>query len=329
MSKRSWREQPVGYYMPIRVVGFVTGRQTGTRYSSTDLVIQWTSLSDQKWFRHQSVRLSQLQHMLCYQSESRHLGTVEWPAGRILLQWCLDGGIRLDNARILEVGSGVGTTAVGLAKAAKVTGASTIVIASDVDDEALKNLNANAILNEIDVDAGMLKIEKFDASKGNADELIKYVQGLTHLIGADVAYYGGCSSLPSTSSAGMKEERGGLASTIAHLIQVNPTLDVTLVLIDRFSGPAVSAITQQTGMRHEPVPDVDPAISFFESECRKYGLEARREKIEQGVFDRVAAGQSYLQRAAWLVCGYTDGMYLYRIRSGSRTPEKADEQDCH
>ena len=88
-------------------------------------------------------------------------GCVDWPAGRVLLQWALDGGVPRSGGTVLEIGSGVGLASIGLALAiaagdgrspAKAQAAPSAasapppshVIASDVCQEALANLRANA-----------------------------------------------------------------------------------------------------------------------------------------------------------------------------------------
>ena len=62
--------------------------------------------------------------------------------------------------------------------------------------------------------------------------------------------------------------------------------------------------------------DLDPALIAFEHACSRHGLEAQRLRgaLSSELHARVAAGQTWRQKALWLVCGYWDGMVLYKIR---------------
>lgn len=76
-------------------------------------------------------------------------GCVDWPSGRVLLQWALEGGVPQRGATVLEIGSGVGLTSIGLALAfaaapSQPTAPPSRVIASDLCDAALANLRVNA-----------------------------------------------------------------------------------------------------------------------------------------------------------------------------------------
>ena len=78
------------------------------------------------------------------------IGCSEWPAGRVLLEWAVRE-VPTSGATLLEFGAGIGTTALGFALAARAQGgeAPSTVIATDVCEEALRNLSANAAANGI------------------------------------------------------------------------------------------------------------------------------------------------------------------------------------
>ena len=83
------------------------------------------------------------------------IGCLDWPAGRVLLQWALDH--LPAGSTTLEVGSGIGTVSVGLACANR------DVVATDVDEEALELLRSNAALN-----GATLAVSQWDASLGES-----------------------------------------------------------------------------------------------------------------------------------------------------------------
>ncbi len=298
------------------------------------------------------------------------IGALEWPAGRVLLQWALDGGIPRTGCSVLEIGSGVGTTCIGLTLAcnnnntnnhdddvadgakAHETGrqqhtssmAPTRVIATDICNASLDNLRHNARSNRVHVhpddetavthtsssnttvhvhtqknapSCSTMEVYNWNAGSASAVKTLPVdIRTLTHVIAADVVYSGGASSMskksrkppsgdsssPYTDAPGMKtddkpvmttmthnltvsesdngvnrtmrvasssqhttatssrdtsthtatavesssesESNGCLAATLADMLAVNPRLDITLLLIDRFSGPAVAAVAQ-------------------------------------------------------------------------------------
>jgi hypothetical protein len=287
------------------------------------------------------------------------IGALEWPAGRVLLQWALDGGIPRTGCSVLEIGSGVGTTSIGLTLACNndFEGAQahepgkqqqdsaeppTRIIATDICNTSLDNLRQNARSNGVHVhpheqklqamtgtdvssngtlytQAKMpwyptLEVYKWNAGSASAIQTVPVdIRSLTHVIAADVVYSGGASSMSKSrqpprndssshtdnaqasnkpavlhksslsgseglntdtqtapasskqhtassspdmrptltqqavSSGGpsaVSESEGCLAATFADMLAINPRLDITLLLIDRFSGPAVAAVAQ-------------------------------------------------------------------------------------
>ena len=183
------------------------------------------------------------------------IGCTEWPAGRVLLQWAV-GEVPPAGARVLEIGAGVGVTSLGLAQIfARIAGAqgtlggnegqATAIIATDVCEASLDNLRGNARANGIVVREaadfqgpprhGCIHVGAWDAASG--EQSVQRLQAdlgidpktLTHIIGGDVIYHGFCD---------------GLVRTLAILLRANPNINVTLLLVDRFSGGAVAAVSQ-------------------------------------------------------------------------------------
>ena len=107
----------------------------------------------------------------------------------VLLQWCVDS--LPPDAQVLEIGAGIGTTAIGLALAsAHNQNALRRIVASDSsEDEVLSLLRQNAEANGV----ADLPIVKWDASRGAAslDSLPVPARQLTHVIGSDLIYFGG------------------------------------------------------------------------------------------------------------------------------------------
>jgi predicted nicotinamide N-methyase len=167
-------------------------------------------------------------------------GCVDWPAGRVLLQWCLDGGVPLAGAQVLEIGAGVGLASIGLAKAAAVnaqawprnktsshgllsagggttqSSAPTTVVAADVCPEALENLRINAAKNSIlNKDPRVLN----GAGSGSGDDNAPQADnsgslygptGLLQVLSWNAA--GGASAVAELAAAGVHPE------TLTHVI---------------------------------------------------------------------------------------------------------------
>jgi hypothetical protein len=107
------------------------------------------------------------------------IGCTAWPAGRVLLEWAVRE-VPTTGSTILEFGSGIGTTSLGLALAARAAhenragGAPSTIIATDICSRSLETLLENAASNGIPVaDAGcsraaLLRVGQWDASEGEA-----------------------------------------------------------------------------------------------------------------------------------------------------------------
>jgi hypothetical protein len=194
------------------------------------------------------------------------IGCAEWPAGRVLLEMALDM-IPPSDETVLEIGAGVGVTALGLAKSSAAARAlhihtqPTAVVATDICEASLENLRTNAASNGITVrpvrsnheqgyhdvvdgelPPATLTVGLWDAAGGqgavqrlNLDLGID-ARDLTHVLGADIMYHG----FDNVAAAANE----GLVSTLAALLKANPNIQITLLLVDRFSGGAVAAVSQ-------------------------------------------------------------------------------------
>jgi len=190
------------------------------------------------------------------------IGCTEWPAGRVLLQWAVNE-VPPTGATVLEFGAGVGVTALGLALRSGILQGKGIkqeekecptrIVATDICEASLENLRANAAANGIAVRSvaldssspksqASLTVGVWDAVGGDKalerlrDDIGIDPCALTHVIGGDIMYHGFDSMAAEASR--------GLVSTLAALLHANPQINVTLLLVDRFSGSAVAAVSQ-------------------------------------------------------------------------------------
>ena len=186
------------------------------------------------------------------------IGCTEWPAGRVLLQWAVNE-VPPTGATVLEFGAGVGVTALGLALRSgkgieeQEKECPTRIVATDICEASLENLRANAAANGIAVCSvaldssspqshASLTVGVWDAVGGNKalerlrDDIGIDPCALTHVIGGDIMYHGFDSMAAEASQ--------GLVSTLAALLHANPQINVTLLLVDRFSGSTVAAVSQ-------------------------------------------------------------------------------------
>ena len=275
---------------------------------------------------------------LRHRSRPPPIGCAEWPAGRVLLQLLIDDkelgllrGVPSTSgaapATVLEVGAGIGTTAVGLALVAQALadaysyGSSAQgadgrapplrLVATDTCEESLANLRANAASNGLEAPA--LQAALWDAAGGTAALASCPIPPIeiTHLIGADVVYHGGADGV------GADECGRGLAATLAALLRAQPEATATLLLVDRFSGGAISAVAMQAGVEH-PSCTVDPALVAFQQHCRQHDLDVSWAPLPDSVVRSISATQAPWTRAAWWLACTWEGLQVYTIRSNSR-----------
>ena len=107
------------------------------------------------------------------------IGCAAWPAGRVLLEWAVRE-VPTTGATVLEMGSGIGTTSLGLALAAARAAhdnkgeAPSTIVATDICSRSLETLLENAASNGIPVAdascsrAALLRVGQWDASEGEA-----------------------------------------------------------------------------------------------------------------------------------------------------------------
>ena len=272
------------------------------------------------------------------------IGAMDWPGGRTLLQWVLDVE-ELDAAdgAVLEIGSGIGLTAIGLAlarNAHEARGVSTssravqvgdsscdetpvassavkhatessstssrAIHATDACDETLKLLRENAEAHALPLSA--LRVSKWDAAAGTAAlaSLPVAIDEISHVIGSDVIYHG----FGEEEEAEAEANGRGLERTLSALLRAKPNLNVRLLAVDRFSGGAVAALSGAAGVNvTSPAVTVDPAITEFVRRCEGVGLAVERCDVPPSVQHRVASDRGWL---AWIF-GNDEGMIILKV----------------
>ena len=238
------------------------------------------------------------------------IGCMEWPGGRVLLQWALDVADLGANTSgtVLEIGSGIGLTAIGLALAREQSGSAQPqpVLATDVCDASLKLLSDNAAAHQLDTSA--LHVSHWDAAGGETAlaSLPIPVEQIDHVIGSDCVYHGFGSSSDASGH--------GLEKTLAALLTARPSLRIHLLVVNRFSGGAVAALSGAAGVNATSASTaVDPAIANFVRECEARGLEVSHEPIPPRVLERVAQSRGLLARAYYWLVDYDEGLSMMTV----------------
>lgn len=238
------------------------------------------------------------------------IGQMEWPGGRILLQWALDeGGLGSPSSGgVLEIGAGIGLTAIGLALARQDGGSHTApqaVVATDICDSTLALLRANGDRNGC---GDAVHVAHWDAAAGQEalGSLPIPLSQLAHIVGADVVYYGFGTDTDASGD--------GLCKTLAALLDAKPSLSITLMVTDRFSGGAVAALSGAAGVNStSPNTTVDPAVLKFERSCSELGLVVHKQPVPRAVLERVWESQWPMARLYWSLAGFYDGISLVRV----------------
>ncbi|KAJ1636737.1 putative methyltransferase-domain-containing protein, partial [Pavlovales sp. CCMP2436] len=223
------------------------------------------------------------------------IGAAVWPASHVLLHWALDawgaagpsGG-----AMVLEIGSGAGLTAIGLALASQ-PGSVRSVLATDACPEALANCRRNIAENN----AGhLVRTAEWDI----AFEPPCDVQEITHVLAADVVYHGASGAQ--------------LVSRLKAMRDANPKLVIGLILVDRFSGGAVASLGAMNGVNAATVnltARLDPAIEAFERAAADVGLELHWEPLGEGVARGLTESLPWVEQTRWHLLGTWPSMRFY------------------
>lgn len=269
------------------------------------------------------------------------IGAMEWPSGRVLLQWALDeaGLGAATSGTVLEIGAGIGLTSIGLALARRDDASSSDssssrstspaaaaaaatpgtaaaaaraaavaanpVLATDACAESLQLLRSNADGHGL-VANGAVRVSEWDAAAGAAAVAALPVPlcEIDHVIAADCVYHG----------FGADTDERGLERTLAALLRAKPSLHVQLMIVDRFSGGAVAALSGAAGVNQTSAPTtVDPAIGRFYAECERLGLATQTRPVPEAVLARVDASLGPLSRGLWWLAGYYHGLSIVTV----------------
>jgi len=216
-------------------------------------------------------------------------GCVLWPAGRVLLDYALKE--LPPESVVIEVGSGCGLTAIGIALARP----SIKVIATDRCNEALKNLEHNVQCSDL---SGKVDVLHWNVADNNHN-LPFDVSQVTDIIAADIIYGTGADD--------------GLVHSLARLFGINPNLRVHLLLVERY------------GAESEGV-GFDSSITNFEAAFGKEGpgagLDCTSKRLPESILSRATARSNYWwSHASWWFSWYYATFHLYRISKLPRVQE--------
>jgi len=227
------------------------------------------------------------------------IGCALWPAGRVMMFWARR---QLGNASndVLEIGSGCGCTAIGLAQVMRSEEEKDLesprrkVYAIDMCEYSLANLRRNVKNNKMEES---IEIVRWDLQGKPPFSL----QRVEHLIAADVIYKGGCDRL---------------AACLHDMLQENPKIKIHLLLVDRFSGSVVNAVAGVAGVEVRPSEQgEDPELEDFERSLELQGLEGRRHGLGEELRQEVMRSLPLEERMAWWLCGTWEGLKMLEIRA--------------
>ncbi|KAJ8611266.1 hypothetical protein CTAYLR_004176 [Chrysophaeum taylorii] len=206
------------------------------------------------------------------------IGTVTYPAGRILLEWCLRDAGLMRGGDVVEIGAGTGVCAIGLARA---VGDARVVVAVDECDESLENLEGNVRANRV--------------SNVRCVRETPSLETVTHVVAADVVYDGaGSLDLDRLLLEGRRAK---------------------LVLVDRWSGGWFAAVTGVAGVA-APSSTTDPAIAAFERSLAATVLRVDRPDPGEvaAVRDAVFSTLTPTEAGLWRLLGTFEMMRFYDLR---------------
>jgi hypothetical protein len=267
------------------------------------------------------------------------IGLLDWPAGRVMLQWALD--YLPPSAHVLEFGAGIGLVSIGLAMA----GTAAEVIATDYDPEVTALMRDNAAANGVQsckasVDAGgppSMLVAEWDAAHGAASVAALAAlpcdpSKLTHVLGADVVFFGANDDdtpqeARSLALEGAAPDNKWLASTLSALLRAHPHIDVRLICVARTHSLSVATFDISGDLHDEhprlPVGDshgeqdnamiATSSLGSFERQCAAHGLRAELLPLPVDTIRRVQQAQPLHLRAAWWLTGLWDTMVMYKL----------------
>lgn len=202
------------------------------------------------------------------------VGTCTYPAGRVLLEWCLMEPLPTGH-RIVEIGSGTGGLAIALSRCRP----DLDLTATDRCEAAVANLRLNVQAN---THAHRIRVIQLDAAEATTLDC-------DMLLAADLAYHGGLDlPLPIQGHRGMR-----------------------MVQVDRWSGGAVAAIAAGAGLASTSSTTRDPHILAFERSNPSLNPHPLSEKQRLDLKRRVFAALPLADRVSWHLLGTFDSMCLY------------------
>ena len=224
------------------------------------------------------------------------IGAIVYPASRLLLHHLMRHSTAQDKLLpVVDVGSGVGLTSIGLSLS------SFSVTAVDIDEDVLETLQSNACKNNTLVDTKVLDI--------TAASSLAALPSPAHYIFADLIYHSGATSLPSS---------------LVYLLAASPSSRATIVLVSRFGGPGLSALSELVGVqsasnqRKPAAVDTthrtdDNQIAAFLEHSKNEGLKMKEIEVTDDVRNAVIDDLPLWERGKWYILGIMDGLKLYEV----------------